>query len=170
MLLKLLDINKGDYSETEVIECDYYVPFNIIWEGISNNISGYYWRTGSLEQSFLEIGINSKTGFVKSVTLLQSKNNRKVNENLEITYTIEGLPTFDLNNWGDNYYYDYPNEFSLLLYKNGLSLYISDDEVSEVIKSDRLLFHINKNKELSRIDLVNLTFDEIKILVEALKI
>ncbi|WP_157277727.1 hypothetical protein [Paenibacillus taiwanensis] len=57
-----------------------------------------------------------------------------------------------------------------MLYKDGLSLYVTNEEALEVIKNGRVLFHINKNKELSRIDLVNLTFDEINMIVEALKV
>ena len=53
------------------------VPINVNWKNVKEKYIDpiTYWRIGDLKKSFFEIGLNSKSGAIGSLTLLLSSDN-----------------------------------------------------------------------------------------------
>lgn len=162
-----MEIVNTNFKET--LEVDEHVPFNIEWNYISNRNLKYYWRTGDFKKSLLEIGLDSVTGLIKSMTLTNLNINSISEDNLPTNFSKLGVPKFDLTQWTSEKYLDYTKDFSVLLMNNGLVISMLDERVERIVKSDRVLFHMGKDKKLLRIDLINLTTDERHILRNSLR-
>ncbi|NMM54748.1 hypothetical protein [Paenibacillus aquistagni] len=166
-MIKIMEIVNTNFKET--LEVDEHVPFNIEWNYISNRNLKYYWRTGDFKKSLLEIGLDSVTGLIKSMTLTNLNINSISEDNLPTNFSKLGVPKFDLTQWTSEKYLDYTKDFSVLLMNNGLVISMLDERVERIVKSDRVLFHMGKDKKLLRIDLINLTTDERHILRNSLR-
>ncbi|OMF24131.1 hypothetical protein BK133_23220 [Paenibacillus sp. FSL H8-0548] len=158
-MLKINDIKDGFIEES--IEIDEHVPFNINWNHTNSSYSNYYWRTGNFKNSLFEIGLDSLSGVIKNMGLPLSNKVSMSEKILETNYSVQGFPKFELSHWTSEYYYDFFQEFSIELFENGLSICFYQDNVEEIVKTNRVLFHISKERILSRIDLIDLSSDEI---------
>ncbi len=75
----MLNVTKVSNSVSEKIEVDQYIPIKIVW-GKWNIFSEetLYWRTGDFKKSLIEIGIASRSGVIRSLTVVHSD---KINYN-----------------------------------------------------------------------------------------
>lgn len=162
-MLKLINIT----DECEVTkEFDDYVPFNVEWK---HNQSKYrhpliFWRSGDIMKSLVEIGLDSISGMVRSLTLVLSSENSIINEIFTIGEVTSGRPVFDISTFNEHYF-DYIQSFSVIVMLNSVIINFSDKEVIRNIgnKGD-IVFSFDKKNELQRIIICNVSNeDRIKI-------
>ncbi|MCG7409204.1 hypothetical protein MH117_17440 [Paenibacillus sp. ACRRX] len=155
-MLKVNGIENEGFKET--IEFDDYVPFNIEWNYSTIKGTKIYWRTGDLKKSLLEIGIDSLSGRISSMTLVTSNTISICEGNLLNNYDERGVPSFELTGKDTC---DYIQDFSIKIMNNGISILMFEDDTDIILKSERISFHIGIDKKLLRIDLLDLTKNEI---------
>ncbi|WP_231928966.1 hypothetical protein [Brevibacillus sp. SKDU10] len=89
--------------EQETLELDDHIPFNAYWK-TPFAFPIQYWRTGDLKESFIEIGINSESGELLSITLLLLPsvfNGSPTFLDGQKAIDQSGIPVFDMSAWED---------------------------------------------------------------------
>lgn len=157
ILKEIKDISKYE------LNVDYYIPISIKFNN-SNNI--FYWRTGNFKNSLLEIGIDSKTGELISITLVSINNVELINEPFHIqTALINGIPSFKCTFNMNNKLYDIKEEIYVFLNKRYIFLQIG--KMKDVKKSVCLgnIYLMFNNKDILCSFLINnLSNDEYQVL------
>ena len=158
----------------ESIEMDVYVPLRVKWR--TNELyRRFFWSTGIGNSSLLEIGIDSFSGIIRSITLTYATEFIVSSDDVGQVHFIEGTPVFDKSIWGPvyelehaQYYKDYAYEFTTKLSPNKLSIILHDfDSINNmVVKSGRCLFFFNDEKILYKFEVVDLSRCEYKILLD----
>ncbi len=64
----MLRVSELSVSVDSEIVVDHYVPLTITWEALSP-VSPVYWRSGDLKHSFVEIGVDPRSGNLLSITM-----------------------------------------------------------------------------------------------------
>ena len=159
----------------EKITIDPYIPLEVQWgdEALQYSYKNY-WRTGDLERSFFEIGIDSRNGGVRSLTLILAGDDIFFNGNQKIDTSnyrsSSGLPVFDIENWPVSGIKDEANDFKLYLSGNSLQLLFLEHQQTDVIlTSGRVRFLVSTEGELIGIQIVQLSNEELGQLEAALK-
>lgn len=145
------------------IEFDMYIPINIEFDMWDISLEPTkYWRTGDLKKSLIEIGIGSKKGIIRSITLTQVSNihdDNQISISNEIPVT-RGIPVLEIENNDENIFTDEFRNFDVFINNDKLYILFSHNEIVEVIKNDRLSFGLDKNNVICVIEVDKLTPDE----------
>ncbi|MGG0755072.1 hypothetical protein [Brevibacillus laterosporus] len=134
--------------EQETLELDDYIPFNVYWK-TPFAFPIQYWRTGDLEESFIEIGINSESGELLSITLIllpsvSYESPTFLDSQKDIDQS--GIPVFDMSAWENIKYIDDPIDFQSF-FINGRLIIVLDDKktVASTLSSEHFTFYFDSN-------------------------
>ncbi|WP_078557064.1 hypothetical protein [Bacillus alkalicellulosilyticus] len=155
----------------EEIIFDNYIPLSVRWDSNSRiENSNLFFRTGDLESTLLEIGIEPSKGIINSITLTLVNDIEIIDHNFfENIPGKTGLPAFNILNWGESRYRDELMNFKLLFSQENLYIIFSGNlKVSNKIVSERVSFGFNEENILSFISIENLTKLEIEKLKESI--
>lgn len=166
------------------IDIDVYVPLTIEWQSYNSSYL-IYWRSGDLKKSLVEIGLHGLTGNIASLTLTQVSRvdlvgKQKTYSDFENVEIVNGSPVFNIDDWStagsvDNLskeieMIDEKIDFLVILSENYISILFDErKEPKKIIKSGNVLFEITDNDYLSKIHVLNLSPDEYRVLLEAIK-
>lgn len=166
------------------IDIDVYVPLTIEWQSYNSSYL-IYWRSGDLKKSLVEIGLHGLTGNIASLTLTQASRvdlvgKQKTYSDFENVEIVNGSPVFNIDDWStagsvDNLskeieMIDEKIDFLVILSENYISILFDErKEPKKIIKSGNVLFEITDNDYLSKIHVLNLSPDEYRVLLEAIK-
>lgn len=172
-MLRLIDIRE---SKTVSVEVDEYIPFVAEFE--SDILSPpLYWRGGDGKRSLVEIGLERQSGIIKSITLTAinpSKVKQTEQKLISGVPEVAGCPIFDISTWSNKEEGDYSSSFmdemsllfSLTIGRNYLSVnFEKTDKIVRFIRNAAIRFGITERGELTSIDLLNLTDQEIGIVI-----
>lgn len=124
----MLKIVSTTFEMQSKLTIDAYVPLDIRWgDDYYTNTSILYWRTGDFKKSLIELGIDSKTGQIRSFTLILVKKLLLISEDLlkSNVPTINGLPVVHTKNWFEkDRFLDEVGEFQFILNESAGRLYI----------------------------------------------
>lgn len=158
-MLKVVQLSQ---TISENIETDEYIPLKVRWGNC--NIAGeptIYWRTGDLKKSLLEIGIASKTGLIRSLTIVLSDmiflNGTRFDRQVPIE---NGTPTFNVNQWLNTNKVDDPGLFEIHYCDSEVNLILSRNEIMKKVVSGRICFGLDCNSSVCLINISRLTEDE----------
>jgi len=166
------------------IDIDVYVPLTIEWRSYNSSYV-IYWRSGDLKKSLIEVGLHGLTGNIASLTLTQVSRvdlvgKQKTYSDFENVEIVNGSPVFNIDDWStagsvDNLskeieMIDEKIDFLVILSENYISILFDErKEPKKIIKSGNVLFEITDNDYLSKIHVLNLSPDEYRVLLEAIK-
>lgn len=166
------------------IDIDVYVPLTIEWRSYNSSYV-IYWRSGDLKKSLVEIGLHGLTGNIASLTLTQVSRvdlvgKQKTYSDFENVEIVNGSPVFNIDDWStagsvDNLskeieMIDEKIDFLVILSETYISILFDErKEPKKIIKSGNVLFEITDNDYLSKIHVLNLSPDEYRVLLEAIK-
>ncbi|OOC63671.1 hypothetical protein [Paenibacillus ihbetae] len=154
-MLKLIDF-ESDFEE--YVSFDDYVPVSVEWKNPKEKYKHptIFWRIGDLSKSMFEIGIDSKIGAIRSLTLLLSVENSIRDETISIKTLSEVQPILDISSFETNYI-DCKHNFSLEILNNAVKIVFCEQESVRLLKSRHCLFHFSHNDELLGISIINLS-------------
>ena len=129
----------------------------------------YIGGSGDFKKSLIELGIDSKTGQIRSFTLILVNTLILVKKLLLISEDLlksnvpitHGLPVIYTKNWFEkDRFFDEVGEFQCILNESAGRLYIvfTQDQIVKWIKNDRVLFGLNDESMLTIIGVQD--FDE----------
>lgn len=166
------------------IDIDVYVPLTIEWRSYNSSYV-IYWRSGDLKKSLIEVGLHGLTGNIASLTLTQVSRvdlvgKQKTYSDFENVEIVNGSPVFNIDDWStagsvDNLskeieMIDEKIDFLVILSETYISILFDErKEPKKIIKSGNVLFEITDNDYLSKIHVLNLSPDEYRVLLEAIK-
>ena len=86
-----------------------------------------YWRTGDMEKSLLEIGLNENSGAICSVTvtLIDPITIIPVDDAVDVRTNVDGVPICDIAHWPSNRFKDEPNPFLTFIGVDKVSIWLS---------------------------------------------
>lgn len=155
---------KGNLDKTHIdVEFDMYIPLNIEFGSWDVSLEPtIYWRTGDFKKSLIEIGIGSRKGAIRSVTLTQVNSIYDINEkdNLKEIPITEGIPVVEVGNLSENNFTDELKDFKVCIDDNKINIHLSQSEVVSLIKNDRVSFGLDKNNLICFIKVNKLTAEE----------
>ncbi|GFZ32148.1 hypothetical protein CSC2_26740 [Clostridium zeae] len=149
----MLNVVKMNSTIAEKIEIDPYVPVKIRW-GQWNLVKEptIYWRTGDFKNSLIEIGIASKSGVIRSFTIVHSKDIFLDSTHIEFTKSyVEGTPMFDLSNWPESGRLDESGIVEIHYNEGELTVILSKNTVTTKIVSGRIYFGLDTNSNVCAI-------------------
>ncbi len=158
----MLNVTKVSNSVSEKIEVDQYIPIKIVW-GKYNIFSEetLYWRTGDFKKSLIEIGIASRSGVIRSLTVVHSD---KINFNKDkINWpelVSDGTPMFNVQSWPHNGRKDEDGLLELCCNGNTLDIIFSKEMITHKIVSGRICFGLNVDANLCVVSVTELHKDE----------
>ncbi|MBO2946244.1 hypothetical protein JJQ72_20015 [Paenibacillus sp. F411] len=143
------------------IEFDDYVPLNVEWKHSQGryNLPLIYWRTGDIRKSLIEIGIDSISGVVCSMTLVLSSDNSKRNDILDMGEVMRGCPVFDISSFNVKYI-DYVQSFSVIVLNNAVLINFSDEVAFRNVGNNDVVFSFDKEDRLQSITVCNLSKED----------
>ncbi|AYB38171.1 hypothetical protein [Brevibacillus laterosporus] len=148
----------------ETLELDDYIPFNVYWK-TSFAFPTQYWRTGDLKESFIEIGINSESGELLSITsILLPTVSYESPTFLDGQKDIDqsGIPVFDMSAWENIKYIDDPFDFQSFFFNGRLTIVLDDKKtVASTLSSEHFTFYFDSNHFLIAFELGNLSEEEV---------
>ncbi len=130
---------------------DPYIPIQVkfggdlpSWEDNRN-----YVRFVDMKYSMLEVGFNSETGVIRSVTLVSAKNIH-INEKPELKFENceDGIIVFNNDGFDSKCYIDIFRDLVVYTYNTDVILSFSDDEVVKFVQNGVVKFGLNKLDEL----------------------
>ena len=168
-MLVMLDKQQPKHA---LISIDVYVPFSI--EFSENRLADIYWRCGNGKTCLFELGL-SNTGEVINITLvsINSNNILKTNCNFKNLFPVENfLPIFDISDWNVRYEDyssifkdDFNYELQLVVGSDYLELiFLNVGKSIHYFDNVGIYFGINSNNELSSIQLINISSEEIELI------
>jgi hypothetical protein len=168
----MLIINEKKQPKKVNIEIDEYIPFSISF--MDDILSELYWRYGNGKTSLIEIGL-LETGEICNITLtcLDQRYISKTDHPFTNMYSEEeGLPVFDTSSWKKDvenfstiFKDEFNNEMSSIIGANFLELsFLSEEKTKFYLKNDRLRFGINSRNELSSIQILDISNQDIELL------
>lgn len=156
----------------EQITIDQYVPIDVKW-GKWNEVeeSTRYCRYGDFKHSLLEVGVGSKSGQIRSITLVEAKEVHLDNSDhgFKITKCEQGIPVLSADDWIGTNRLDIQSQLTVSILKDEVVLTFGDGAVVSCIQSGRVKFGINELNELCSIVLGGLTVNEMDELNSSLK-
>lgn len=155
-----------------LISIDKHVPFSI--DFYENQLADIYWRCGNGQTSLLELGLSNK-GEVINITLvsINSHNIFKNNSNFNNLFPFENfLPKFDVSDWNvkpEDYSSIFKDDFNcqlkLIVGLDYLELiFLNVKKSIHYFKNEKICFGINSDKELSSIQLINISQEDIELI------
>lgn len=170
-MLKLINVAnvKKVYNES-----DFYVPVNIKFEHWNSVIEPRHcWGFSNLDGKFLlEIAIGKETGELKYITLVSSPRvcqGAPLMEFEHLDNEIIGLPCFEVGKWGNDYYYTKEKiDFSIYIDRRNLFIVLLNNEITKIVKNDRVVFGFDENDILCLIKIVGMTLNEEGFLEEVI--
>lgn len=157
----------------ETLELDDYFPFNVYWK-TPFVFPTQYWRTGDLKESFIEIGINSDSGELLSITsiLLPSISYESPTFlNSQKAIDQSGIPVFDMSAWENIKYIDDPIDFQSFFFNGKVTIVFDDtNAVASTLSSEHFTFYFDSNHFLIAFELGNLSEEEILQLSSSIKL
>lgn len=167
----MVKIRALDLEVNNEITFDPYVPLDIKW-GHWDEIkeSTKYCRFGDFKYSLLEIGVNSVTEQIRSVTLVEIRNIEIFQSKCEIAIgEVEiGTPAFFTDNWVGTDRLDITAEIKLKVYLDGLIINVGETNATRFIRNGKVIFGLNQSNEMCFIRLVDIDNDKIVALKESL--
>lgn len=155
---------------------DKYVPFTI--EFGSQPLQLFYWSAGDGRFSLIEIGLSGEYGAICSVTLV-SINAGNVKETEEPFNTdlpeVNGDVVFDISSWkanlddySDRFHDEFDLDICLAIGEDYLTLDFNKlEKPSRYIRNNQVRLGISSKDELSNIEIIGLTSDQIELLRQA---
>jgi hypothetical protein len=141
------------------------IEFGTQWQGIC-----FYWRMIDPEFSLLEIGVDSITGQLRSLTVPLYNGKLATIENVlteSMPEILSGTPIFNKVHWdadlGEvrNRVSDVPGKIRLDLSNEELRIVIEDEAIKRaVLVNNRIICDFNESAELVRLRIINLNQTE----------
>ncbi|WP_159888323.1 hypothetical protein [Paenibacillus puerhi] len=170
-LLKLCRLEEINECQ---IEFDYYIPFSVQIGNNQNSLASertVYWRTGDIERSLVEIGIGSRTGMLRNLTLTAVKNALLSDVIIKNNKSVEGTPVFDLSIIPEKGIYDYINDFQVCLGKDAITTIIGKvDKCKTLVRFGRINIGFDYENFITHVTVNDLTTDEYRELKDSLKL
>jgi hypothetical protein len=96
----MLQVSGAKHDAKADVEVDPYVPLTIVFDGGGDD-TPLYWRGRTDEGSLVEVGVSSKDGAIRSVTLTSISRRRVTLSGLghEVQAGAAGVPQVDLSPW-----------------------------------------------------------------------
>lgn len=158
----LLKIEKIHEEIKETIEIDQYIPIKIKWgkwDLCSENT--FYWRTGDFKKSLIEVGIASKSGLIRSVTLVHSDYISFEQMENDLTNTVEhGAPMFLINSVEEKTRLDEQGMLRVNYSSCTLGIILSSNPIVKKVINGRVVFELDNCSNVCRITITNLTTNE----------
>jgi hypothetical protein len=155
-------------SEPGSVNIDPYVPLQAQW-GTSDSPL-VYWRTGDLSRTLLELGIDSRTGVIRSLTLVLPGRVglARPTDTLAGMASVPGLPVTDILG-AREMYLDEPDSL-LVLRGRGRLVFVMGERrpIHRVITAGRVRFGADASGRLAIIEVADLEPGEEKSLREGL--
>jgi len=148
----------------ETLVLDDYIPFNVYWK-TPFVFPTQYWRTGDLKESFIEIGINSESGELLSITsILLPSVSYECPTFLDSQKDIDqsGIPVFDISAWKNIKYIHDPIDFQSFFFNGKLTIVLDDtNAVASTLSSEHVTFYFDSNQIMIAFELGNLSEEEV---------
>ncbi|PPA86092.1 hypothetical protein C4A75_05725 [Brevibacillus laterosporus] len=148
----------------ETLELDDYIPFNVYWK-TPFAFPILYWRTGNFKKTLMEIGINSESGELLSITLtvlhsVSYESPTFLDSQKDIDQS--GIPVFDISAWENIKYIDEPIDFRSYFFNGRLTIVLDDKKtVASTLSSEHIKFYFDSNHFLIAFELGNLSEEEV---------
>ena len=162
-VLKVIDCQ--DCGKT-AIEFGDYLPFKF-WHQAQSNEPKFYWRTGDLKSTLLEVEIDSVAGQIIGVSLLlPGKVSRDFPElNLSNAIRSEGYPIVDTNEWPDDRIKDEPSALHVFVDSSRLLITLSASVLAtKTISADDATFGVDANDSIVWMLVSNLSEEKLSAL------
>lgn len=163
VVIQMLNLKLIDNKVSEDIQIDPYIPIKIKF-GRWNlaNEETKYWRTGDFKKSLLEVGIASKSGVIRSITLVEAEHINLDSERI-INYTVDtqsGVPVFDMSSWENSNRIDENGLLQVNFCERCLQIIFSENEIRTQVINERVKFGLDVNGGLCFIEVINLSEKE----------
>lgn len=158
----MLNIVNLKSTITEKIEVDPYVPVKIRWGQWDLTLEPtIYWRTGDFKNSLVEIGIASKSGIIRSFTVVYTKDIFLGGTQVQWSKSDEeGTPVFNISEWTESGRLD-ENGLAEIHYNGSeLSVLLSRNTITRRVVSGRVCFDLDNTANLCAITVFSLSEDE----------
>ncbi|QUL56558.1 hypothetical protein KDC22_08725 [Paenibacillus tritici] len=130
-----------------------------------------YWRTGDIERSLIEVGIVSRTGVLKNLTLTAVKNAVLSDVIIKNKKLVDATPVFDLSIIPEKRIYDYISDFQVCLGKEATTIISGEiNECHTLVRFGRTSIGVNYENYITHVTVNELTTDEYKELKDSLKL
>lgn len=157
-MLKLEDVTN---SIKETIQVDDYIPLSVRWINSNLDSPRLFWRTGNFKTSLLEIGIDSKTGIIRSITLTFTERISVCEAEVTDSPSVEGTPVFQIADWGSEFYLDVSQDFDTYLSGQNLNIVLGGNKsVGKIVRSGRVTFFFDSQNVLKQLEILQLTEEE----------
>lgn len=146
-MLKIIGCQECGQTE---IEFGDYLPFKF-WNQCGSKGPKFYWRTGDLKSTLLEVEIDRVAGQIIGVSLLLPGKISRDFPKLSVANAIRsnGYPIVDINDWPDDRIKDEPNELRVFVDSSRLLITLSDSVASKkTISADIATFGVDANESL----------------------
>lgn len=168
----MIKVTIDDRNIKEQITIDPYVPIDVKW-GNWNEVeeNTRYCRFGDFKKSLLEVGVGSKSGLIRSITLVEAKeiylNNSKYS--YKMINCEQGIPILSADGWTGTDRLDIQSQLVVSTLDDEVVLSFGDGTAVKCIQSGRVKFGLNKFDELCIIIVGDLTVGEMNELNSSLK-
>ena len=154
-------------SQSETVEVGQSIPLNVEWNKPVGSL--LYWRSGDIVDSFMEVGIDSETGVISSLSLILAP---VISYNFERTNypSIQqalGIPICDLSRWKNFVHLDDPHSFEVSVTNNSLLIdFTPKPIITNIIVTGRTRFGIDIEGDIYSIEVVGFSRQELLTLRE----
>jgi hypothetical protein len=146
----------------EKIEIDPYIPIKIKWGDWDILVEEtIYWRTGDFKKSLIEIGIASKSGLLRSLTVVHSDKIYFKEKSMNLTDAIEeGIPKFIISDWPECGRKDECGLFEIYYQEDEVNLILSTNKVSKKVVSGKVSFGLDDISNVCIVSINELSSEE----------
>ncbi len=172
-MLKLNSVADEDRTKVSVA-FDYYVTLDVSIEISDPPPENLYWRALYRKRSLVEIGVDSRSGIVVSITMpfVDRERFEEVGDLGELPESTSGVPVVRLDHWKDEprEYSDQFRDFELpMLFRYDRAsawLLLTEGPCSRFVRAGRVLFGFSAEEELVRTGVADLSSDEFQTVGE----
>lgn len=150
-MLRVISSTKIMHSRLKI---DDYVPFSFRIDEVAS-MQPLYWRTGDMEKSLLEIGLNENSGAICSVTitLIDPITMLPVNDLVDEGSKVSGVPICDIAHWPSNRFKDEPNPFLTFIGDDKVSIWLgSKKQIATFYDVGNVGFGVDSNDFVSLLE------------------
>jgi hypothetical protein len=166
----MLKVSKIIPPIKEEIEIDEYIPLKVRWHPVEYIEERVYWYTGDLEKSLFEVGVAKDSGEIHSLTIVGVGNISFLAEDRPACGNIEkGMPVFSTSEWTGQKHVNEAGMFEIQCCNDGVILFLSNNHVVKEILSGRISFGLDKEMNVCKIYIRNLSDDEKYRIEDSLK-
>ncbi len=137
---------------------DDYIP--VSFRCLSTGAPLLHWRTGNLDTSLLDIGIDPNDGAIcaATVTLIDPSTISTDGGHVKAGQKIQGAPVCDINDWPDSRYRDESFPFTVAIGSESVQFWLSHEmPVQMMYEVGHMRFGIGTEGALCLLEVVNLT-------------